>query len=87
MYSYICSLTQIAAVSGDARRALNVCRRAAEIAELANQSSDATQVTIFHVSKALEEMSSSPLLRAIQTASAYEKQFLIALLTCFRRTS
>lgn len=49
-------------MSGDARRALDICRRATEVAEAAN----ATQVNMRHVDQVLAEMFSSPKLVAIR---------------------
>lgn len=54
---------KVAAVSGDARRVLDICRRATEIAE-ANTSSKLVHIT--HVDAALKEMFSSSKILAIQ---------------------
>lgn len=56
-------LLQVAAVSGDARRALDICRRATEVAEVKND----TCVTMLHVDAALQEMFSSPKIAAIRS--------------------
>ncbi|KAG1657258.1 Origin recognition complex subunit 1 [Nymphon striatum] len=85
---------KIAAVSGDARRALDVCRRATEIAESSltlspkkkNNQNMSGIVVMSHVDKALQEMFSSPKIEAIRAASKQEKIFLRAILAEFQRT-
>jgi len=62
----------VAAVSGDARRVLDISRRAAEIAEM----DDGESVSMTHVDKALNEMFNSIKLVAIRNASLHEKIFL-----------
>lgn len=65
---------KVAALSGDARRALDICRRAAEIAETSNLPPTPSKspikmkmlVGITHVQKALDEMFSSPKISAIR---------------------
>ena len=56
--------TQVAAVSGDARRCLDICRRAVEIAESSLTGSPRKRmkgvVGMKHVEEALKEMFSSP---------------------------
>eukprot|EP00043_Microstomoeca_roanoka_P013905 m.136928 g.136928 ORF g.136928 m.136928 type:complete len:807 (-) comp15879_c0_seq1:157-2577(-) len=86
----LCS-RKVSAVSGDARRALSICQRAAEIARndrLSEHSDNSAgiQVTIHHVSSAIKEMSSSPLLQAIEHASLQEKLFVLATIATFRQT-
>ena len=52
---------KVAAVSGDARRALDICRRATEIAEnLSPSKVKLSLVGMTHVNAALQEMFSSP---------------------------
>ncbi|XP_002738319.1 uncharacterized protein LOC100376485 [Saccoglossus kowalevskii] len=76
---------KVAAVSGDARRALDICRRATEIAEL--QSKDLNQlVDISHVEKAIQEMFSSPKIVAIRECSLQEQLFLRAVVSEFRES-
>lgn len=55
-------LLQVAAVSGDARRALDICRRSTEVAEAKGVS----QVNMMHVDCVLQEMFSSPKIAAIR---------------------
>ena len=66
---------KVAAVSGDARRALDICRRATELAErgpvagrrLASPKKATTcLVTMDHVNAAIQEMFSSPKIMAIR---------------------
>ena len=52
---------KVAAVSGDARRALDICRRSTEIAENRSPSKKGNiLVGMSHVDAALQEMFSSP---------------------------
>ncbi|KAF9428484.1 Origin recognition complex, subunit 1 [Podila epigama] len=82
---------KVGAVSGDARRALDICRRAVEIVETValmnndQQQSDPAQVTIRTVDQAIKEMFASPNVRLIQTASLHQKLFLVALTAKLRR--
>jgi origin recognition complex subunit 1 len=55
----------VAAVSGDARRALDICRRATELAGEDTEDSDGT-VTMQHVDQALGEMIASTKVQAIR---------------------
>lgn len=55
----------MAAVSGDARRALDICRRATELAEEVSEGSDRI-VTMQHVDQALAEMIASTKVQAIR---------------------
>ncbi|XP_046737987.1 origin recognition complex subunit 1 [Diprion similis] len=63
---------KVAAVSGDARRALDICRRATELAEV-NRSDI---VSIQDVNEALTEMIASPKVQAIRHCSEMEQMFL-----------
>lgn len=70
----------MAAVSGDARRALDICRRAVELAELSEKQSGITeQVSLFHVNQALTEMIANPKVQAIKCCSKMEQLFLQAI--------
>ncbi|KAF7257816.1 hypothetical protein EG68_05063 [Paragonimus skrjabini miyazakii] len=76
---------KVAAVSGDVRRALDICRRAAEIV---TQSKSSKEIGITHINAALKEMFTTPKLTAIRTCSVYEKLFLRALIAeCQARSS
>ncbi|XP_007569518.1 origin recognition complex subunit 1-like isoform X1 [Poecilia formosa] len=72
---------KVAALSGDARRCLDICRRATEICER----SAAGLVGMSHVMQALDEMFSSPYVAAIRSASTQEQLFLRAVIAEFRR--
>uniref|UniRef100_A0A8C5NZY3 Origin recognition complex subunit 1 n=1 Tax=Jaculus jaculus TaxID=51337 RepID=A0A8C5NZY3_JACJA len=76
-----------AALSGDARRCLDICRRATEICELSRQK-DGTQgpVTVAHLMAAVDEMSSSSYITAIRNSSVLEQGFLRAILAEFRQS-
>ena len=69
-------------MSGDARRALDICRRSTEIAEANSRE----QVTMKDVKKALEEMIASPKIQAIKHCSDFEKMFLQAVCAEVHRT-
>ena len=57
---------QVAALSGDARRCLDICRRAVEIADASSSGKKkAALVGIQHVEVALKEMFSSPKIKAM----------------------
>lgn len=74
---------KVAAFSGDARRALQVARRATEVAEAAA----AKEITIEHVKAAVAEMDAEPIPQLISRCSRHELIFLTALLTeCGRST-
>ena len=63
---------KVAALSGDARRALDICRRATEIAEfVAMKQKKDVLVGMTHVDAALQEMFSSPKIVAIRFATLY----------------
>ena len=75
--------TQVAAVSGDARRALDICRRAVELAGTsavcvwgAGGLAHTAQVDIKMLSSALQEMTSSPVVLAVRNASLQERLLL-----------
>lgn len=56
---------QVAAVSGDARRCLDICRRAIEIADSRSKKKGTALVGMSHVDEALQDMFSSPKIRAM----------------------
>ncbi|NWJ01068.1 ORC1 protein, partial [Crypturellus undulatus] len=76
---------QVAALSGDARRCLDICRRATEICEFASQKNTSGIVRMAHITEAIDEMFSSPYINAIRSASLHEQIFLKAILAEFRR--
>ncbi|XP_068949098.1 origin recognition complex subunit 1-like [Petaurus breviceps papuanus] len=78
---------KVAALSGDARRCLDVCRRATEICQFSSQKPDSLGlVKVAHVLQAAEEMFSSAYIMAIRNASVLEQGFLRAILAEFRRS-
>ncbi|XP_074492482.1 origin recognition complex subunit 1 isoform X2 [Sebastes fasciatus] len=77
---------KVAALSGDARRCLDICRRATEICEHSAADPSATGlVGMSHVMEALNEMFSSAYITAIKCASLQEQLFLRAVIAEFRR--
>ncbi|XP_076462383.1 uncharacterized protein LOC143294790 [Babylonia areolata] len=79
---------KVAAVSGDARRALDICRRSTEIAEGGREEERAGErlVQICHVDQALKEMFSSPKILAIRNLSTQEQLFLKAVVSEFKHS-
>lgn len=59
---------KVAALSGDARRALDICRRATEIAERDAASANDAQVTMKEVNNAVQEMYCAPKIVAMRLA-------------------
>lgn len=78
---------KVASVSGDCRRALDICRRATEIAE-ENSTRARTKIEINfgHITQALNEMFASPKVRAIKNCTKFEKLFLQAVSSEITRT-
>lgn len=77
---------KVAALSGDARRCLDICRRATEICEHSTADRATTGlVGMNHVMEALNEMFSSAYISAIKCASVQEQLFLRAVIAEFRR--
>ncbi|KAM5266228.1 origin recognition complex subunit 1 [Hipposideros larvatus] len=78
---------KVAALSGDARRCLDICRRATEICEFSCQKpGSAGLVTIGHLLEAVDEMFSSSYITAIKNSSVLEQSFLRAILAEFRQS-
>lgn len=78
---------KVAALSGDARRCLDICRRATEICEFSCQKPGSPGlVTIAHLLEAVDEMFSSSYITAIKNSSVLEQSFLRAILAEFRRS-
>ncbi|KAM0339819.1 hypothetical protein ACHAPU_010772 [Fusarium lateritium] len=92
---------KVAAVSGDARRALDICRRAVELAE-ADAPSDPTtpskrdtqaqqprgsgRVTIATIKKAINEATTNPIQQHLRSLPLMSKLIMAALLLRIRRT-
>lgn len=70
---------KVASVSGDCRRALDICRRAIEIAETTAKSAADVLVSMVHVQQAFTEMISSSKVQAIKGCSKMEQFFLQAV--------
>lgn len=82
---------KVAAVSGDARRALEICRRATELAEKENivkskLGGKHTLVHIQHVDNAIKQMFSSAKITALKHASEMEKHFMKAISNLFLKS-
>ncbi|KAJ1170182.1 hypothetical protein NDU88_002063 [Pleurodeles waltl] len=77
---------KVAALSGDARRCLDICRRATEICEFSDNKNGISLVGMDHVVEALEEMFSSPYVIAVRNSSVLEQCFLRAVISEFRRS-
>lgn len=75
---------KVAAVSGDARRCLDICRRAVEIADSRAKKKGTTLVGMSHVDLALQDMFSSPKIRAMKCLSQVEGLFLKSVIAEFR---
>lgn len=73
---------KVASLSGDARRALDICRRATEMAEVAGQD----KIGVQHVTRAHMEMFSSPKILAIRSCTKYEQMLLKVMVGEFHRT-
>ncbi|ORX70189.1 P-loop containing nucleoside triphosphate hydrolase protein [Linderina pennispora] len=78
---------KISAVSGDARRALDVCRRAVEMVEAEWRTSRGTEklVTMMVINRAVKEMYASGHVAFIQNAATQQKMFLVALRAAIRK--
>lgn len=74
---------KVASVSGDARRALDICRRAAEMAEADGIN---TLVSMTHVNEALDSMMTQPKIRAIKSSSKLQKLLLQSVVAEVERT-
>ena len=79
---------KVASVSGDARRALDICRRAVELAELDSLSAKDHKelVKINHIKRAIDETTRSPLFLYLQSLPLACKIFLSAVLARVRRS-
>ncbi|KAK4474908.1 hypothetical protein MN116_002016 [Schistosoma mekongi] len=76
---------KVAAVSGDVRRALDICKRAAEIVSSSEKANK--EIDISHINAALKEMFVTPKSDAICACSLYEKLFLRAVIAEFQARS
>ncbi|KAK9466628.1 hypothetical protein V1512DRAFT_291326 [Lipomyces arxii] len=79
---------KVASVTGDARRALDICRRAVELAEeefvpdspSGGDSVGMPRVEVKHVHRAIQESTSSPMFTFLPTLSTTSKLVLVALM-------
>ncbi|KAI9319800.1 P-loop containing nucleoside triphosphate hydrolase protein [Dichotomocladium elegans] len=74
---------KVSAVSGDARRALDICRRAVEIIEGRGQGA---KVTIMTINEAIKEMLASPFVASVQSYALHQKLFLVSVMHCMRQS-
>ena len=91
MDAIIFAARKVAAVSGDARRALEICRRATELAEKQNKKEiltkkNTTLVNIGHVDEAIKQMFSSAKITLLKQASLMEQYFMKAILKLFQNS-
>lgn len=83
---------KVGAVSGDARRALDICRRAVEIVELGQKQNSAdgedgmTLVSTRAINQAIREMFSSSSVMFVRSASLHQKLFLAVLVAVLKKT-
>ena len=78
---------KVAAVSGDARRALDICRRAVDLRAEANAArggSARALVSMEDIDGALKEMLAATSVLAIRSAALHEKVMLCAVLAAMR---
>ncbi|XP_076326085.1 origin recognition complex subunit 1 isoform X3 [Tachypleus tridentatus] len=83
---------KVAAISGDARRALDICRRATEITKLESENKASPQkgsghlVGMGQIEQALQEMFTSPKIAAVRSSSLQEKLFLKAVVAEYQHS-
>ncbi|KFK23920.1 hypothetical protein AALP_AAs52427U000100, partial [Arabis alpina] len=73
---------KVAAISGDARRALEICRRAAEVADYrlkTNKTAKNQLVIMADVEAAIQEMFQAPHIQVMKSVSKLSKIFLTAM--------
>lgn len=76
---------KIAGVSGDARRALDICRRAVELAEISG-SDPQPKVTIDNIKQAISETTNSPVAVYVRSLPLAGKVLLCAVIARVRRS-
>ncbi|XKL67910.1 hypothetical protein PGB90_003401 [Kerria lacca] len=67
---------KVAAISGDARRALNICR---QILDITKEENENIRITIHHVTKAFDKIFSDPTILTIKSFCEMEKTALRAI--------
>ncbi|KAI9208494.1 P-loop containing nucleoside triphosphate hydrolase protein [Polychytrium aggregatum] len=82
---------KVSAVTGDARRAMDICRKAIDIFQSHVEQAktpdggELSKISIDIINQAIKELSSSPTIQAIQNASLHQRIFLVALIRVFRK--
>eukprot|EP01117_Protostelium_nocturnum_P017122 TRINITY_DN6916_c0_g1_i3.p1 TRINITY_DN6916_c0_g1~~TRINITY_DN6916_c0_g1_i3.p1 ORF type:complete len:339 (-),score=59.59 TRINITY_DN6916_c0_g1_i3:39-1055(-) len=71
---------RVASVSGDARRALELCRRAAILAEEEHQEGEEERITTHHVDRGINEMFTSTRTKLLKSLSWLYKLFLCSII-------
>ncbi|KAI8929354.1 P-loop containing nucleoside triphosphate hydrolase protein [Entophlyctis helioformis] len=78
---------KVGALSGDARRALDICRRAVEIFEAGLKTwsgspakASSARIEMSHIERAVKEMFASPFVQAVRHASLHQQIFLVAVI-------
>ncbi|KAH6572000.1 hypothetical protein BASA62_003614 [Batrachochytrium salamandrivorans] len=71
---------KVGGVSGDARRALDICKRAVELFESTCKGVPGEMITMRHIEKAVDEMFSTPIVRTIRSVSVHQRLFMAAVL-------
>lgn len=91
---------KVSAVSGDARRALDICRRAVEIVEArhnatttkpstsstSSTTNQVARVTIPTINQAIKEMLQSPFVASVQSYALHQKLFLVSVMHSIRQS-
>ena len=75
---------KVSSVSGDARRALQICRYAIHLIQSSTDPSKLISVDV--VLKAVRELSSSPALLSLMNASVHQMLFLVCIIKQTRKT-
>ena len=75
---------KVGSVSGDARRALAICRRAIELAEETSIESTDEEISCDLIQKVILEMYSGPGIQAIRKATLHQRIFLVSIFRASR---
>jgi Cdc6-like AAA superfamily ATPase len=70
---------KVSSISGDARRAFAICRRAIELLEESSLTLKRETITINHIQKVITDMYSGPSVQAVRKASMHQKIFLTSI--------
>ncbi|KAJ3277189.1 Origin recognition complex, subunit 1 [Terramyces sp. JEL0728] len=74
---------KVGSVSGDARRCLDICRRAVEIFM---ETRDGNEVNETHIDLAIKEMFNSAAIHSVQLCSQQQRLFLVSCIKEYRKT-